>query len=766
MSHLFAGMARKAPVVVVIDDLHWIDGSSAALIEHLLPLARESPILFCLTSRPDGGVLTQLRATGEKVAGLHISALALAPLSVQESQRLITAMIGDRPETAHVRDMILYKAEGNPFFAEEIVRTLIDAKVLLRDESGWKARDQVIKIPDTVDGVIMARVDRLDDRLKEVLGIASVIGRSFFYRVLRAVTEHGEDLDDRLSKLKAVEIIDELKSAPELAYLFRHALAQEAVYESVLIQRRKFIHERVAECIEFLFKDRLREVASLLAFHYARAENWPRALHFLLEAAEQSSRMAADDEALIHYQEAVDAYARVFGETWEKGQRAAIERRLGEIYLRRGSHAQALAHLNRALSAFGATIPSSKAGIRLRIARELGTQIAHRLLAPLILKTPSAAINPDHETLLGAFECAAWTMLMLDQRRLAAVAFMVLNFAERIAFAEAVAKASSAFGFGLDCFGFHGLAGFYHRRAIRLSEELGNPSAMGVAWNLSGVHEFQIGRWDEAIARYDRGRDFSNRAGDLSNWSDASILKCEVLSEQGRFEEALAIAEEMLDCARETGFQAAFRWGMTSKGKALRRLGRLAECEPALRAAVERSLQTSDFVNLGPAQAELAFFLIQCGCHDEARRMLADCHRALRQHGTITYTTIYPRMGSALLELSELERSAGRDAGVRRDALRACRQACTASRTFLNGLPHSTRLLGTAAWIDGRRRKAAQWWQRSIDAAERLGARYSLALTLIERGRRMQSSRDLERGRSVIVELGADAGDDETVPLL
>ena len=282
---------------------------------------------------------------------------------------MLDALLGEQPsEIGRVRDQVLYRAAGNPFFLEEVVRALIEVKAIRRDASGvWSAAPyQEVAIPDTIQGVIMARIDRLDARLKDVLGIASVIGRRFLYRVLRAITDQHEHLDERLSRLKGADLIEDDPLASEITYLFRHALVQESVYESLLLERRRLLHARVASHIEALSPAHTHEFASVLALHYARAQQWDKAVDHLLAAANQATRMAADNEALLHYEEAVEALAHARQVTWDRAQHAEIERRLAEIYLRRGDPDRARQHLDAALARFGERLPRDPAGLRPR----------------------------------------------------------------------------------------------------------------------------------------------------------------------------------------------------------------------------------------------------------------------------------------------------------------------------------------------------------------------------------------------------------------
>ena len=177
--------------------------------------------------------------------------IALHPLSPEESTLLVRNLVQRRRPARLVSGTpSSTRAEGNPFFVEEVVRSLIDLGGLVRDEATgrWRVTDQAtrISIPDTLQGVIMARVDRLDEDLKQVLRLASVIGRSFFYRVLDSIAEAERDLDRSLADLEARELVQEKARDPELEYIFKHALVQEATYESILLQRRRELHRRVA----------------------------------------------------------------------------------------------------------------------------------------------------------------------------------------------------------------------------------------------------------------------------------------------------------------------------------------------------------------------------------------------------------------------------------------------------------------------------------------------------------------------------------------
>ncbi len=447
----FARLAQKRPTVVVFEDVHWLDGSTATLLEHLLPLSGEVPILFCLVSRPE--TETALAGLRELVHGEHadrLTEIALRPLSPEESVALVRNLAHLDELPARLRDTILDKAEGNPFFVEEVVRSLIDLGGLVRDDAtgAWRITEQAarITIPDTLQGVIMARIDRLDDGLKQVLRLASVVGRSFFYRVLARIAEADRELDQCLATLEARELILEKARDPELEYIFKHALVQEATYESILLARRKEVHRKVARAIETLFPERLDEFHSLLAYHCSKAEDWEKAQDYLFKAGDQAGKIAADHEALAHYEEAIDAYGRAFGDKWDPLDRAVLERKMGEALHRRGDHAQARDYLYQSLTTLGQPFPDSTRAVRREIMHQILVQIWHRAwpwFKPAYT-TPDAVRQADE--LCRIYQSLGWIEGFADQARALLIMITDLNQAETQGIGWAASSGASAMG--------------------------------------------------------------------------------------------------------------------------------------------------------------------------------------------------------------------------------------------------------------------------------------------------------------------------------
>ena len=179
--------------------------------------------------------------------------------------------------------------------------------------------------------------------------------------MLAAISEAERELDEDLAALEARELVLEQARDPELEYIFKHALVQEATYESILLQRRRELHREVAAAIEALFAERLEDFFGLLAYHYTKAEDWEKAQEYLFKAGDQAGSIAADDEALDHYEQALEAYTRAFGDRWDPLERAGVERKMGEAFCRRGDHERAREHLFRALATLGHPFPATPA---------------------------------------------------------------------------------------------------------------------------------------------------------------------------------------------------------------------------------------------------------------------------------------------------------------------------------------------------------------------------------------------------------------------
>ncbi|HEX6305064.1 MAG TPA: adenylate/guanylate cyclase domain-containing protein [Anaerolineales bacterium] len=298
------------PSVQVFDDLHWVDPASAELLIYLLQLARQKPILFLCAFRPEPGTPAwSLKRAAESEYGDRYTEIFLNPLPPQDARALIGHHLANAGQHPDLLEQILGKAEGNPLFIEEVVYALLDRGDLERTGEGlrWTEKRQPLEvaIPDSLHSLLLARLDRLEEDSRRTLQLASVIGRSFYYNVLKRIIEIPLEIDRELHKLQLIDLIREAARLPELEYEFRHALTQEAAYRSILLRRRREYHRRVADALEVLFSDRLQDHAELLAHHFDVAGDG-RARKYYRLAGEKAAKMYARNEALDFYSRALD----------------------------------------------------------------------------------------------------------------------------------------------------------------------------------------------------------------------------------------------------------------------------------------------------------------------------------------------------------------------------------------------------------------------------------------------------------------------------
>jgi predicted ATPase len=304
--------SRRRPVVLVMEDLHWIDPYSEEVIRVLLEGIAAAPVLVLLTHRPG-----YAPPFGDQT---YYNRIMLHSLPDAQMSAMVEQVLQSGEVPAPVRELSARKAEGNRLFVEELSKALVEDGTLEQVNGSYRLVRPLGEgaIPDTIQEVIMARIDRLAEAAKEALQVASVIGREFTARLVECVSAMGGEAAQALGELRAVELIYEKTIYPELAYLFKHALTHDVAYESLLRQRRRALHRQVGEVIEELYAARLPEFYETLAWHYVQGATWPKALDYLLKAADQARARYAYPEATGHCTEAIEILDRHGGATDEK----------------------------------------------------------------------------------------------------------------------------------------------------------------------------------------------------------------------------------------------------------------------------------------------------------------------------------------------------------------------------------------------------------------------------------------------------------------
>jgi len=557
---LLEGLTARGPTILAIEDIHWADAATIELLALLTELTDHLPLMVLVTSRPDPeGTAWDLRFHAQRNFPHRLTEISLATLRPEDTAELVRNLLHVAELPEDLRGRILERAEGNPFFLEEILRSLIDEGVLQREGDRWVAGRHLerLAMPDTLRGVIAARIDRLPQDAKATLQHAAVMGRFFTRRVLTALAEPSQDLDRAIAHLLRGELIREFARLPEPEYIFKHALTTEAAYGSILAERRRVLHERVAVHLEEMVGDRSGEHAAVLADHWLRAERLEEALAWTLRAADRARELYSRPEAIAHYWQALDLLSRL--PTSAERQRKHAETMLTLVripgYFRdAASREAALHHVDEGI----------------REAELLGA-----LSIQSGLELQRGYLVQDEDVMLRG-----------------------LAHAEASGNPLTLAMAAMLYG---EYLGQHGRyeKGLIHiEQAIDLFGAHEAPHDHAISMAMSGrCHCSRAGRLNDAFAYARRARDIAVAVGDarLRAWGGMEAEPCMY---SGLWDDLVRVGEEGLPVAWEIGEWAPIFFVSAWLGIAYLKLGRLEEA----RRVILRAVQEARARTFGPFQ--------------------------------------------------------------------------------------------------------------------------------------------------------------------
>jgi class 3 adenylate cyclase/tetratricopeptide (TPR) repeat protein len=301
---IISNLAKKSPTIFCLEDLHWADFPFVELLRNAIFQIRQPAVVLC-AYRP---VFTLFTSHQMEALDNIYHEIQLQDLSPSETQDMLESLLQSGSIPSDLKRFVREKAEGNPFYLEEMVNSLIESATLSQDADQWKVTRPIIEseISSTINGLISGRLDRLGKETKRILQEASVIGRAFLYEILEKITELKQDIDRSLRGLEQLDLIRTRSLQPELEYIFKHALTQEVVYSGLLKKERREIHERIGLVMERLFDDRLPEFYETLAFHFTKGQSTDKAVEYLMKSGEKSLKRYALDEANQNYRDAFE----------------------------------------------------------------------------------------------------------------------------------------------------------------------------------------------------------------------------------------------------------------------------------------------------------------------------------------------------------------------------------------------------------------------------------------------------------------------------
>jgi class 3 adenylate cyclase/tetratricopeptide (TPR) repeat protein len=509
---VIASLARERPLLYVLEDLHFADSASLELLWFVASRASRVPILLLLAQRAGPG------SPEPRPVRTNFSQLVLEPLSDEEAARIIDATFDWMPD--ELRDKIVARAGGNPFFIEESIRSLVESGAVAKDERGeWQLRERpaALEVPATLHGVVAARIDRLPPTAKETIQLASVIGQRFGDRVLREAG--GPRLADSVDELIAADLV--LEAAPgerrEGRYRFKHAVVQEVAYNTLLVRRRIELHRRVAAAYETVLGEGVKDFLPALAHHYLLGEVPPKAAEYSWRAAERATAIHAHVEAVRLAEQALELYEKLD----QADQAVKALYLIARLRRYRGENDAALTAYERALAMLEARDPNSP---------EVATVLAH--MAELCTRWD--AKHPDLEGLI------ARGLAIVDGKRtrekvllLAAKSFMSRRGPKST---DADWEASLATA----------------KEALAIAEELGLLREVSLCLDALGYAYRELGNFREAYVQNQRRLPIAKSLQDSDELIDANTMVAISALVLGDFAEAIEHASTARDLAFET----------------------------------------------------------------------------------------------------------------------------------------------------------------------------------------------------------------------
>jgi class 3 adenylate cyclase/tetratricopeptide (TPR) repeat protein len=742
---LFIRASEQSPLVIVIEDAHWADASSIELLESLFRLAEDHKIIFINVLRPGYSRTGDriVEAVKERLPVYSVEIL-LEPLTAEMSEALIANMLKSSGIQHAIIKKIIQRAGGNPFFIEEVVRSLIDEGVVVVKNGSFEVTEKIhhTTIPNTISDVLMARIDRLEEKTRVLVKVAAVIGRSFFYRILSEVADKVEDLENKLSYLKEIQFIRERKRMDELEYLFKHALTQETAYESILPHKRKKLHLKVARSIEMVFSDRLHEFFGMLAYHYSRAENLEKAEEYLIKAGEEALKSSASNEALNYYQEALKLYSKVYGDQTDPKKVAMLEKNIALALYNRGLYDEAVAFFDKSLNYYWGKLPQNRISTLFKFL----SGFLHLLISLYLpyFKFKKIPTQSDNEAVDLYFKKLK-ALAIINPKRF---------FLESFHFYKRISRFNlSKFDLGIGLFigastifSFSGISFRLSRKILDFVKnkiEKDDIKSLAIYDFSETLHNFLGGNW-KSIKAYDQNLIDKNIdigeiywASQLLFWHGCPTIYQGQLNIQkqlvNQLEKIYEVFENDLSLLLKYLLNAIFLMKIRQPQKALAEINKGVDF-------VQKKGQGQSLVHMLSYKAKLHLLM---GDIIEAEKAIAQTDKIRLEVNTVPWqASNFHRVKSQyhLYLLEEATHRSDKTALVehQKNARKFCKIFFKVSRKVAQHRIESNKQIGVYYWLVNKQKKALSWWSKSIEEGEHMGASLEIARVFFEIGKRLQ----------------------------
>lgn len=563
------------PLLIALDDVHWMDSASFGLLREVVRQVPE--LLVILSGRPFPGPPPAAAVDLLQAAGNH--RLELSPLGPDGTAALLERTLG-APPAPDLAAAVHARAEGNPFFTTELLRGLLDqGAVEIMDGQARLvgADDRALALPETVQGAILARIDRLDPVGQLMIKVASVIGRSFPWPLLRTVhpvEAHRPVLRDRCEDLVRADLTETEIEVPEPTWRYRHETTREVAYELLLYSQRRQLHEAVAQALEQI-PPSARPLARL-AWHWEQAERPDAALPYLEAAGDQAVREGA-------YQEAVRAFDRMLELVGPEAtaRRAHAELQRGEALLGLGQLVESRQALERAIALLGFPVPRGPVALGLALGRSLLRQVGRRLLGLRTRPLPAAEQERHRKAARASLRVIETCFFLAGPVETTWAALRALEIAEDEGPSPELARAYALFGWILSMAPLFSVADHYLALANELVKRPECQAGLQPVRFFTGFTRAATGRWEEAREHLTEAIRLAQELGDKRRWIEGVCGICSPMHYQGEYEARVELGKGVLSTsARRQGDRQAEAWGIMDQLESLLPLNDLPRIAP------------------------------------------------------------------------------------------------------------------------------------------------------------------------------------------
>ncbi|HEX6269368.1 MAG TPA: AAA family ATPase [Anaerolineales bacterium] len=639
LTRLLNHEASQAPLLIVLEDLHWFDSASWLLLADVQQKVR--PILLALNTRPLSDPIPIQFEQITDTPGVRL--VKLEAMMLDDVEALVCQRLGVKSIPARIGRLIREKSEGHPFFAEELAYALRESGILIIENHECRVYSQFMNfeeltLPDTLQAAITNRIDSLNPSQQLTLKVASVIGRIFAFRVLRAIHPIESDkpaLHDYLNTLTRLSLTLVESEAPDLAYIFKHAVTQEVAYNLMLYSQRRQLHQAVAEWIEQSNQKNLEPFFALLAHHWTQAAEAPevsrdvhairKAVEYLEKAGEQAMENYANAEAIQFFDQVLEWEAKLPRPEDRQAlreqhmQRARWHSRIGLAHYGLGSLPDCEKHVRAALRVLGSPIPESRAQFALGLVPQIVRQMLHRYFPARFIGSlkgweREAAMETSHlYELMGR-------VYFYSQETLP-IMYCILRFmntAEKAGPSPELASAYAGMAVLAGLAQLHPLAETYVERALAVAREVNQPSNLITVNVVTSVYHLTVGKWDQVRARAEEAKAICEQLGDYRQWGDSTVLLAESALISGNIQYAMTIQQMLLEDARRRRNPLQQCWGLFGVAANSIRMGNEVSAIPMLEEALQILDELPNLASSINTYGQLALAYLRLGQDEKA----------------------------------------------------------------------------------------------------------------------------------------------------